>query len=221
MVRTYAPNPPDVGGYCGLAYMLGSAVGSAPLDCHRLGASKWLIAYSQRKGGMDSKLCTVRVSPTPHNPIMSSSAESIAIVPDHDAAKPALHEDDARLVRRAEVQLLHEATLQDLIRNRNYAIKHLLYEHNELLKEWLSLGGTPIEYSEVDFLTPPKPTQPYMIFPEGIAEIHVTRPSGGRYPPDCRQFSKGTQTDDLDDEITLMDIDPSAIPIDAKDCEKK
>ncbi|KAF8256581.1 hypothetical protein EI94DRAFT_1710890 [Lactarius quietus] len=152
---------------------------------------------------------------------MSSSTESIAIVPDNNVAKPVLHKDDARLVRRAEIQPLHEATLQDLIHNRNYAVKHLLYERNELLKERLSLGGTPIEYSKVDFLTPPKPMQPYMIFPEGIAEIHVSRPLGGRYPPDPCQFSKEMQTEDQDNDITLMEVDPSNIPTDAKDCEKK
>ncbi|KAF8259729.1 hypothetical protein EI94DRAFT_1706899 [Lactarius quietus] len=130
---------------------------------------------------------------------MSSSTESTASVPDNNMEKPALHEDDAWL---------------------NYAVKHLLYERNELLTERLSLGCTPIEYSDVDFLSPPHQTHLYMIFPCGIAKINVSRPPGARYPPDHRQFSKGTQTEEQDDDITLMDVDPSTIPMNDKDCKK-
>lgn len=47
----------------------------------------------------------------------------------------ALHDEDARLLRVVEIQLLHEATLQDLIRTRNYAVEQLLLERNQLLQE--------------------------------------------------------------------------------------
>jgi hypothetical protein len=76
-----------------------------------------------------------QVSSTPHHHIMQSSTESNAIVPDSNTVQPTLHEDDTQLVCLAEIQLLHEATLQDLLHNRNYAIEQLLYEHNDLLKE--------------------------------------------------------------------------------------
>ncbi|KAF8266303.1 hypothetical protein EI94DRAFT_1701842 [Lactarius quietus] len=106
---------------------------------------------------------------------------SDTIMPDNNAVQTHLHKDDTLLLYKAEVELLHEATLQDLLQNRNYAVQQLLYEHNELLREHISLGGASIEYSEVDFLSPPEPTHPYMIFPHEIAEIHsiVSTHEGG------------------------------------------
>ncbi|KAF8267860.1 hypothetical protein EI94DRAFT_1801169 [Lactarius quietus] len=126
---------------------------------------------------------------------------SDTIMPDNNAVQTLLHKDDALLLYKAE----------------------LLYERNELLWECISLGGAPIEYSEVDFLSPPEPTHPYMIFPHGIAEICVSRPACARYPTNCHQFTKGTQTEDTnaDTDVMLMDIDPTAIPRDSKEEENK
>ena len=46
-----------------------------------------------------------------------------------------LHDKDAWLLHIVEIQLLHKATLQDLIQTQNYAVKQLLYERNQLLQE--------------------------------------------------------------------------------------
>jgi hypothetical protein len=59
---------------------------------------------------------------------MSSNQES-------STTKTTLCDEDTWLLHIAEVQLLHKATLQDLICTRNYAIDQLLYEHNQLLQE--------------------------------------------------------------------------------------
>ena len=76
------------------------------------------------------------VSPTNHHLAMSSNDESTAFVLDQNVEHSALNYDNALLLQVAETQLLHEATLQDLLRTRNYAIEHLLHEQNELLWEW-------------------------------------------------------------------------------------
>ena len=68
------------------------------------------------------------ISPTPHHIAMSSNKESSTM-------QTTLHDKDAWLLRVVEIQLLHEATLQDLIRTRNYAVEQLLYERNQLLQE--------------------------------------------------------------------------------------
>lgn len=49
----------------------------------------------------------------------------------------------------------------------------------------ISLGCSPIEYSEVDFLTPIKEMRPYRVF-DGRVVKHYTKGhhSGARYPPD-------------------------------------
>ena len=44
-------------------------------------------------------------------------------------------DEDAQLLHIAELQLLHEATLQDLIHTWNYAVDNLLSERNQLLQE--------------------------------------------------------------------------------------
>ena len=105
----------------------------------------------------------------------------------------------------------------------------------------LTLGGTPIEYSEVDFLTPPLPPGPYTILNilgGAVVGVRGDNVPGTRYPRDVsttapnvqmltglsqrRQFTKGTQTDDAgaDMDVTLMDVDESIIPGYNKD-EKK
>ena len=66
---------------------------------------------------------------------MSSNDKSTAIAPGKNAAHSALDYDDAWLLEVAQIQLLHEATLQDLLRTKNQAVSHLLREHNELLRE--------------------------------------------------------------------------------------
>jgi hypothetical protein len=60
---------------------------------------------------------------------MSSNQES-------STTKTTLCDKDVWLLHIAEVQLLHEATLQDLIHTWNCTIDHLLYECNQLLQEW-------------------------------------------------------------------------------------
>ena len=75
------------------------------------------------------------ISPTNHHLSMSLNDELTAFVLDQNVEHSALNDDDALLLQVAETQLLHEATLQDLLRTRNYAIEHLLHERNELLQE--------------------------------------------------------------------------------------
>ncbi|KAH9048852.1 hypothetical protein EDB84DRAFT_1556514 [Lactarius hengduanensis] len=114
---------------------------------------------------------------------------------------------------KEEIQVIHEATLQDLLRFRNFATMALLAKRNELLRERVSLGGTPFDYSEVEFLSEyaPAKMQPYKIMGHGfIRQYWAKRPSWARYPPDRRQFSRGTQTKDpIDADTTLTEITPS------------
>ncbi|KAH9009989.1 hypothetical protein EDB84DRAFT_1446023 [Lactarius hengduanensis] len=114
---------------------------------------------------------------------------------------------------KEEIQVIHEATLQDLLRFRNFAAMALLAERNELLRERVSLGGTPFDYSEVKFLSKyaPAKMQPYKIMGHGfIRQYWAKRPSWARYPPDRHQFSRGTQTEDpIDADTTLTEITPS------------
>jgi hypothetical protein len=64
----------------------------------------------------------------PHDLNMSSNQKS-------NAAHTTLCNEDVWLLHIAEIQLLHEATLQDLIRTRNYTVDKLLCECNQLLRE--------------------------------------------------------------------------------------
>ena len=105
----------------------------------------------------------------------------------------------------------------------------------------LTLGGAPIEYFEVNFLTPSLPPGPYMILNilgGAIVRVCSDNVPGTRYPCDVsttalnvqmltglsqwHQFTKGTQTDNVgaDMDVMLMDIDKSIIPRYNKD-EKK
>ncbi|KAN0128812.1 hypothetical protein V8E53_013399 [Lactarius tabidus] len=143
---------------------------------------------------------------------MSSNNKSTVIVLDKNIAHSTLKYDDAWLLEVAGIQLLHEATLQDLLCTRNYTMYYILWEHNELLRERLSLRGDPIDHSEVNFLTPVEPMLHYRIVNRLLARHHTKGPHQVQYPYDCHQVSKGTQTEDAsivdtDANTTLMDID--------------
>ncbi|KAH9060264.1 hypothetical protein EDB87DRAFT_1683781 [Lactarius vividus] len=126
---------------------------------------------------------------------------------------------------KEEIQVIHEATLQDLLRFRNFAVQSLLHERNELLRERVLLGGTPFEYSDVELLSEYSPIkmQPYRIMGDGsIRQYWRKPPSWARYPPDRRQFSIGTQTDDpTDADTTLTEITPSVQSGEPKEDKKK
>ena len=51
------------------------------------------------------------------------------------AAQTALCDEDKSLLQIVEIQLLHEATLHNLICTRNYSVDQLLSERNQLLQE--------------------------------------------------------------------------------------
>ncbi|KAH9008995.1 hypothetical protein EDB84DRAFT_1446584 [Lactarius hengduanensis] len=135
---------------------------------------------------------------------MSAVEETMSAVEETTYNQPFSKED---------LQIIHEATLQDLLRFRNFAAIALLAERNELLQERVSLGGTPFDYSEVEFLSKSAPAkmQPYKIMGDGwVRQYWAKQPSWARYPPDRRQFSRGTQTEDpIDADTTLTEITPS------------
>ena len=66
---------------------------------------------------------------------MSSNDNSTTFVLDQTTEHSTLDCDNTWSIQVAETQLLHEATLQDLLRTKNYAVIHLLQERNELLRE--------------------------------------------------------------------------------------
>jgi hypothetical protein len=66
---------------------------------------------------------------------MSLIEESIALTPHKITAQPPPDNEDAWLLEVAGIQLLYEATLQDLLCTKNYTVYHLLWEHNALLQE--------------------------------------------------------------------------------------
>ncbi|KAF8274536.1 hypothetical protein EI94DRAFT_1696057 [Lactarius quietus] len=116
-----------------------------------------------------------------------------------------------------DLVLLHKATLQELVHARNQAFIHVLFECNALLRERISLGGTPIEYNDWDFLTPPSPSLPYIIAPGGkdILFCNVTKPKGLRMPLDRDHANVGTQTESLmaleEADLTLAEIQAEII----------
>ena len=65
---------------------------------------------------------------------MAPESESPTIVPDN-TVYPPLRNNDTWLLEVAKIQVLHEATLQDLLQTRNNVVAHLLHERNELLRE--------------------------------------------------------------------------------------
>lgn len=48
----------------------------------------------------------------------------------------------------------------------------------------LSLGGSPIEYSEVNFLTAVEPMRPYKVFSGKVVQYYTQGPHRCRYPPE-------------------------------------
>ncbi|KAI9435357.1 hypothetical protein H4582DRAFT_2059600 [Lactarius indigo] len=140
-------------------------------------------------------------------------------------------------VNRSDVHVLralHEATLQDLLHAKNDAVIRLISERNTALYErryslcfWRQrLGGSPIEYSYHDFITPPNPPLPYIVVDHGsaaparILQFHVTRPQWAYYPPDRRLFDACTQTND-DPDATLVEINQSTIDPEAVTRKRK
>ena len=77
---------------------------------------------------------THKSSPLPHLLVMASNDECSTIVPDNGPSS-LTYNDDAWLLEVARIQVLHEATLQDLLGTTNDAVIHLLHERNELLWE--------------------------------------------------------------------------------------
>ncbi|KAH9047943.1 hypothetical protein EDB83DRAFT_2523000 [Lactarius deliciosus] len=118
-------------------------------------------------------------------------------------------------VNRANVHVvraLHEATLQDFLHAKNDAVFKLISERNNALYERERLGGSHIEYSYHDFITPPDAPLPYIVVcrgaePAHILPFHVSRPRWAYHPPDRRLFNVCTQTNDPD--ATLVEIAPS------------
>jgi hypothetical protein len=66
---------------------------------------------------------------------MSHTEETNAIILDNVSSQHPSNQEDDLLLQNAEIYLLHEATLQDLLHPKNYAVRHLLYKCNELLRE--------------------------------------------------------------------------------------
>ncbi|KAF8272669.1 hypothetical protein EI94DRAFT_1697228 [Lactarius quietus] len=126
-----------------------------------------------------------------------------------------------------DLVLLHKATLQEFVCAGNRAVIHVLFECNTLLHERISLGGTPIEYNDWDFLTPPSPSLPYVIAPGGkdILFCNMTKPKGLRMPLDRDHVNVGTQTNGLtnleDADMTLAKIHTEANDTEAEGGRKK
>ncbi|KAI9463343.1 hypothetical protein BJY52DRAFT_1221798 [Lactarius psammicola] len=130
-----------------------------------------------------------------------------------------------RFVTPAEglaIRTLHEATLQELIYARNYAVLHILYERNELMRQRDSA-----DFPEYNYIGPPEAsTLPYTAMWIGgkchVLQFRVGRPSWAQYPIDRRRFDASTQTEDPD--APLMAISPTAqapIPFDEHKNKKK
>ncbi|KAN0140199.1 hypothetical protein V8E53_002095 [Lactarius tabidus] len=98
------------------------------------------------------------------------------------------------LIKRLVARVLYEATLQDLLQAQNYAVFHLLREHNNLVDE-CRVTGEYIAYNHMDFFNPPEQLLPYITTPNGgVLQLHVSRPTGAHYPEDRCQFEVGAQT---------------------------
>lgn len=66
---------------------------------------------------------------------MSFVEDTNAIESDDVSSQHLSTEEFDMLLYNAEIAVRHEATLQELLRAQNGAIRHLLYERNELLRE--------------------------------------------------------------------------------------
>ncbi|KAI9435612.1 hypothetical protein H4582DRAFT_2059512 [Lactarius indigo] len=98
----------------------------------------------------------------------------------------AIEAIEKQRVCAANMGVIHEATLEDLLHCRNCAVFRILAERNELLHECIKLGAKEIEYSEFDYLDgPPGPPRPYAIIMDiGILRYYTKKPSWARYPQD-------------------------------------
>ncbi|KAF8260470.1 hypothetical protein EI94DRAFT_1811636 [Lactarius quietus] len=87
----------------------------------------------------------------------------------------------------------------------------------------VSLGAAPIEYSEIDFLSPPHRPLLYLIMKDGfVLRCNVSNPRGAWHPVDRRYFNASVQTEDAD--TMLMDIAPNdlaSIPVDNDKSKKR
>ncbi|KAH8990107.1 hypothetical protein EDB83DRAFT_2325509 [Lactarius deliciosus] len=86
---------------------------------------------------------------------------------------------------------------------KNDAVFKLISERNNALYERERLGGSHIEYSYHDFITPPDAPLPYIVVcrgaePAHILPFYVSRPRWAYHPPDRRLFDVCTQTNDPD-----------------------
>ncbi|KAH9037121.1 hypothetical protein EDB85DRAFT_2142701 [Lactarius pseudohatsudake] len=90
--------------------------------------------------------------------------------PSGDGTTPkAIKVIEAKRAHDMNKALIHEATLQDLLRCKNDAMYWILGERNKLLRERIELGASEFEYSEVDYLHGPPPSPPpYATTPDGI-----------------------------------------------------
>ncbi|KAF8256449.1 hypothetical protein EI94DRAFT_1711432 [Lactarius quietus] len=162
----------------------------------------------------------------PRYPLMESgdtsmpSANGPTSVP-NTASIPSgngLNQDpDYLLFFKAKIAVIHKATLQDLLCCKNDAIVWLLSERNELLRERVLLGAPEIEFSDIDFLKPPPPPLPYLVWPNGyVLRCQVSRPRGAFYPKDRRLFDVSMQTNDTDAVLTDVNLNTLANNSDAK-----
>ncbi|KAN0139943.1 hypothetical protein V8E53_002248 [Lactarius tabidus] len=142
---------------------------------------------------------------------MSLIEESIALTPHKITAQPPPNNEDAWLLEVAGIQLLYEATLQDLLCTKNYCLSSSL--GTQCTSPGEMLIGSP---SEVLQWTTPR----------CIARHHTKGPHwGAQYPSNCCQLSKGTQTEDAsantNTNVMLMDINPATVYGDLKEEAKK
>ncbi|KAN0134642.1 hypothetical protein V8E53_007427 [Lactarius tabidus] len=112
------------------------------------------------------------------------------------------------------IEITHEATLQDLIKNKNSAIWHLLLERNQALCKQnefaLRLGYKQIDFSDYNHITPLDPPLPYTVTDNGvILRYCINRPGGpwACFPVDQQQFDASVQTDNASSSMQLADPD--------------
>ncbi|KAH9012702.1 hypothetical protein EDB84DRAFT_1444568 [Lactarius hengduanensis] len=133
-----------------------------------------------------------------------------------DPTPKAIKVIEGKRARDMNKALIHEATLQDLLRCRNDAMYRILGERNRLLRERIELGAREFDFSEVDYLYGPPPSPPpYATTPDGIRRYHANKHSWLHFPEDRRVFNKCVQTDDQgtdpDPDSTLADVDPDIL----------
>ena len=110
-----------------------------------------------------------------------SSATSVCVSSDNQA-------DFTNLVQRATILVIHKATLQDLLHCSNDAVYQLLLERNTLLQEHISLGAAAIDYSDVDFISPPPPILLYIVIDGHVLRFRSKQNQGCRHPADVSSW---------------------------------